>query len=107
MAGVDMTMRCKNGKKKTLLVIMSIWLGLVTYLTQYEIGEKMATYEIKLRMQKRLEEVRMCITKLQNKLKSDNGNDNDKFLKLREIERLLKEKVELETALRLLGQYER
>jgi hypothetical protein len=63
------------------------------------------SYELRCRMQKELDMVKSDMVRLENRLKYETGFD--KFQVLKEEDRLIKRKVELEEALRIMGQFER
>ena len=65
-------------------------------------------YELKRRMQNALDESNLRIVELNNALNFIKDIDqHEKMKNLRELERMMKRKGELESALQILGQYER
>jgi len=65
-------------------------------------------YELRLRMEKELESVKLKIARCDNKLKYEYERGSHEYYKaLEEQEQLIKRKKELEDALRLIGQFER
>ena len=65
-------------------------------------------YELRLRMEKELESVKLKIARYDNKLKYEYERGSYEYYQaLKEQEELIKRKKELEDALRLIGQFER
>ena len=65
-------------------------------------------YELRLRMEKELENVKLKIAQYDNKLKYEYDRGSYEYYQaLKEQEELTKKKKELEDALRLIGQFER
>ena len=65
-------------------------------------------YELRLRMEKELESIKLKIAQYENKLKYEYERGSYEYYKtLKEQEQLIKRKKELEDALRLIGQFER
>jgi len=66
------------------------------------------TYEIRQRMQKEMDRIKLRISELENMLRLIKNRNTIEYRKLlKELERSYKEKGEFEVALRIIGQYER